>query len=87
VTLMPEVQWEPRLALDGGATASAWHAKSSRPARPGSARAAFSLLEIGAEQAEAIQESVAASGQWEPARVRCDLAGRPRVVVARRLPM
>jgi len=87
VTLMPEVQWEPRLALDGGAdglrVAREIVETSPSRIRPGG----FLLLEIGAEQAEAIQESVAASGQWEPARVRCDLAGRPRVVVARRLPM
>lgn len=87
VTLMPEVQWEPRLALDGGAdglrVAREIIETSPSRIRPGG----FLLLEIGAEQAEAIQELVAASGRWEPARVRCDLAGRPRVVVARRLPM
>lgn len=87
VTLMPEVQWEPRLALDGGADGlrvarEIIEASPSR-IRPGG----FLLLEIGAEQAEAIQELVAASGRWGPARVRCDLAGRPRVIVARRLPM
>ena len=87
VTLMPEVHWEPRLALDGGAdglrvareiieTSPAW-------VRPGG----FLLLEIGAEQAEAVPALVAASGRWEPAQVRRDLAGRPRVVMARRLPM
>ena len=84
VTLMPEVQWEPRLALDGGADGLrvAREIVETGPSRirPGG----FLLLEIGAEQAEAIQELVAASGRWEPARVRCDLAGRPRVVMARR---
>jgi release factor glutamine methyltransferase len=87
VTLMPEVQWEPRLALDGGAdglhVAREIVETSPSRIRPGG----FLLLEIGAEQAEAIQELVAASGRWEPARVRCDLAGRSRVVMARRLPM
>ena len=86
VTLMPEVQWEPRLALDGGADGlrAARQIVETSPARirPGG----FLLLEIGAEQAEAVQALVAAAGRWEPARVRCDLAGRPRVVVARRLP-
>jgi len=86
VTLMPEVQWEPRLALDGGADGLrvAREIVETSPARirPGG----FLLLEIGAEQAEAVQALVAAVGRWEPARVRCDLAGRPRVVVARRLP-
>jgi release factor glutamine methyltransferase len=87
VTLMPEVHWEPRLALDGGAdglrVAREIIETSPSRIRPGG----FLLLEIGAEQAEAIQWLVAASGRWEPARVRCDLAGRPRVVAARRLPM
>jgi len=87
VTLMPEVQWEPRLALDGGAdglrVAREIIETSPSRIRPGG----FLLLEIGAEQAEALQELAAASGRWEPARVRCDLAGRPRVVTARRLPM
>jgi len=84
VTLMPEVQWEPRLALDGGADGLrvAREIIETGPARirPGG----FLLLEIGAEQAEAVQALVAASGRWEPARVRRDLGGRPRVVVARR---
>lgn len=87
VTLMPEVQWEPRLALDGGADGLrvAGEIIETGPSRirPGG----FLLLEIGAEQAEAVQGLVAASGGWEPARFRCDLAGRPRVVMARRLPM
>ena len=84
VTLMPEVQWEPRLALDGGAdglrVAREIVETSPSRIRPGG----FLLLEIGAEQAEAAQALVAASGRWEPARIRCDLAGRPRVVVTRR---
>jgi len=84
VTLMPEVQWEPRLALDGGADGLrvAREIIETSPARirPGG----FLLLEIGAQQAEAVQALVGASGRWEPACVRCDLAGRPRVVVARR---
>lgn len=84
VTLMPEVQWEPRLALDGGAdglrVAREIIETSPDRIRPGG----FLLLEIGAEQAEAVQALVAASGRLEPARLRRDLAGLPRVVVARR---
>jgi len=87
VTLMPEVQWEPRLALDGGADglrlAREIIQTSPDRIRPGG----FLLLEIGAEQAEAVQALVAASGRLEPARLWRDLAGRPRVVSARRLPM
>jgi release factor glutamine methyltransferase len=82
--LMPEVQWEPRMALDGGADGLRVMreilATSPDRIRPGG----FLLLEIGAEQADAVRALVAASDRWEPPRVRRDLAGRPRVVVARR---
>jgi release factor glutamine methyltransferase len=87
VTLMPEVQWEPRLALDGGADGLRVAREIIESAPPWIRPGGFLLLEIGAEQAGAIQGFVAATVGWEPARVRCDLAGRPRVVVARRLPM
>ncbi len=87
VTLMPEVQWEPRLALDGGADGLRVAREIIGTAPPWIRPGGFLLLEVGAEQAEAIQGLAAATGGWEPARVRRDLAGRPRVVVARRLPM
>jgi release factor glutamine methyltransferase len=83
-TLMPEVQWEPRLALDGGADGlrvlREIVASSPDRIRPGG----FLLLEVGTDQAEAVAALLAASGRFEPARLRLDLAGRPRVVVARR---
>jgi release factor glutamine methyltransferase len=83
-TLMPEVQWEPRLALDGGADGlrvlREIVASSPDRIRPGG----FLLLEVGTDQAEAVGALLAASGRFEPARLRLDLAGRPRVVVARR---
>lgn len=86
-TLMPEVQWEPRLALDGGPDGlrvlREIVASSPDRIRPGG----FLLLEIGADQAEAVGALLAASGRFEPARLRLDLAGRPRVVVARRCGM
>jgi release factor glutamine methyltransferase len=86
-TLMPEVQWEPRLALDGGADGlrvlRKIVASSSDRIRPGG----FLLLEIGADQPEAVGGLLAASGHFDPARLRLDLAGRPRVVVARRREM
>jgi release factor glutamine methyltransferase len=83
-TLMPEVQWEPRLALDGGADGLRVLREivASSPDRIRSG--GVLLLEIGADQAEAVGALLAASGRFEPARLRLDLAGRPRVVVARR---
>jgi release factor glutamine methyltransferase len=82
--LMPEVQWEPRLAVDGGADGleilREILATSPARIRPGG----FLLTEIGAEQAAAVEALVAASGELELARCCSDLAGRPRVMVTRR---
>jgi release factor glutamine methyltransferase len=82
--LMPEVQWEPRLALDGGPdgldVVRTIIGTTPDRMRPGGTL----LLEIGADQAQAVRDLAAASGRFEPVRIRPDLAGRPRVVVARR---
>ena len=81
---MPEVQWEPRLALDGGADGLAIVreiiATSPERLRVGG----FLLLEIGADQAEAVLALFAATGRFEVGRLLRDLAGRPRVIAARR---
>lgn len=83
-TLMPEVQWEPRRALDGGPDGLRFHreiiATAPRYLRSGG----FLLLEIGADQAAAARRVVEAEGSFEGCRVIQDLAGRDRVIVARR---
>ncbi|HEX7630243.1 MAG TPA: peptide chain release factor N(5)-glutamine methyltransferase [Candidatus Methylomirabilis sp.] len=83
-TLMPEVQWEPRLALDGGADGLQFQrdiiATSPERIRPGGCL----LLEIGADQAEAILALLGKMGRFETGRIFRDLAGRPRVIAARR---
>lgn len=83
-TLMPEVRWEPRRALDGGADGLSFHREIIRGApwrlRPGG----FLLLEIGADQATAVRRLLEAGGSFEECRVIQDLAGRDRVVVAQR---
>jgi release factor glutamine methyltransferase len=83
-TLMPEVQWEPRRALDGGPDGLRFHqaiiAAAPQRLRP----RGFLLLEIGADQAVAVTGLVEASGGFEEPRLLRDLAGRDRVVVARR---
>ena len=83
-TLMPEIQWEPRLALDGGADGLRVQrdiiATSPERIRPGG----FLLLEIGADQAEAILALLGKMGRFETGRIFRDLAGRPRVIAARR---
>jgi release factor glutamine methyltransferase len=83
-TLMPEVQWEPRLALDGGADGLQFQrdiiATSPERIRPGGCL----LLEIGADQAEAVLALLGKKGRFETGRIFQDLAGRPRVIAARR---
>jgi release factor glutamine methyltransferase len=83
-TLMPEVHWEPRVALDGGhdglQVIRDIIATSPDRMRPGG----FLLLEIGADQAETVQALVATSDRLGLGRLWRDLAGRARVVVARR---
>ena len=82
--LMPEVQWEPRRALDGGPDGLEFHraiiSGAPRHLRPGG----FLLLEIGADQAEAVRGLFEQAGHFEATRLYRDLAGRDRVVLARR---
>lgn len=82
--LMPEVQWEPRRALDGGADGLEFHraiiSGAPQRLRPGG----FLLLEIGADQAEAVRGLFEWAGVFDAPRVYRDLAGYDRVVAARR---
>jgi release factor glutamine methyltransferase len=82
--LMPEVQWEPRRALDGGPDGLRFHreiiATAPRHLRPGG----FLLVEIGADQAGAARRLLETRGSFEGCRVFQDLAGRDRVIAARR---
>lgn len=81
--LAPELRYEPRLALDGGADGLAAYRAlvpdAARLLRPGGLLA----LEIGAGQAAAIEALLAASG-LAPLGVRRDLAQIERCVLARR---
>ena len=85
--LMPEVQWEPRRALDGGPDGldlvREILAGAPRWLRPGGRL----LLEIGSGQAQATGRLVGAQAELEPAGVVRDLAGWERVVVVRRRPV
>ncbi|GBD26972.1 Release factor glutamine methyltransferase [bacterium HR30] len=77
----PELEWEPRVALDGGedglAVIRLLVADAPRVLRP----SGWFLLEVGAGQAEAVLRLVQHAGarQWF---LRQDLAGWPRVVAA-----
>ena len=83
--LEPNVRdYEPRLALFGGEDGLDVYRRLVPGAalllRPGGTLA----LEVGAGQAEAVSAIVASAGAYEPPVAREDLAGVPRVVVARR---
>jgi release factor glutamine methyltransferase len=81
--LAPELRYEPRQALDGGADGlDAYRDLSSRLSAwlaPGG----HVLLEIGIGQGEAVSAILAAQG-LEMQGIRSDLTGIPRCVVARR---
>jgi release factor glutamine methyltransferase len=81
--LMPEVGWEPRVALDGGPDGLRVLREIAATTRPRLAPGGHLAVEIGADQAGAVVGMLAAAG-LRPAGVLRDLAGRDRVVVARR---
>lgn len=83
-TLMPEVQWEPRRALDGGPDGLRVLREIIATTPPHLRPAGSLLLEIGADQAVAVRGLLEATGGFEDGLVLQDLAGRDRVVLARR---
>ena len=82
-TLAPEVQKEPRAALDGGRDGLDLVRRLIREAPPLLAPAGALALEIGAGQAPAVAALFAADGRYEAATLTKDLAGIERVVAAR----
>lgn len=81
--LQPEVRdWEPEAALfageDGLAVLRPLVAEAPDHVRPGGLVA----LEVAPGQAEAVAELLEATGAFGPPRIRKDLAGRDRVVLA-----
>ena len=82
-TLQPEVQREPRLALDGGVDGLEVVRRLVGAARERLAPGAAVAIEIGAGQADAVEALFAASGFAERRRWK-DLGGIDRVVSGRR---
>lgn len=82
--LAPELAWEPRIALDGGAdgldVARRLAAEAAAVLRPGG----WLLFEFGAGQDRAVQ-TLLATAAWSTVQISPDLAGNPRVVEAQRL--
>jgi release factor glutamine methyltransferase len=82
-TLQPEVAQEPAMALEAGEDGLVFYraiaAHYRRALRPGGALA----LEIGWQQAAAVEELLRAAG-WEQIETRKDYGGNDRCVLARR---
>ncbi len=79
----PELRWEPRQALDGGASGVAVIERIVAEARGWLNDGGWLLMEIGAEQGlEA--ERLAQAAQFGTVAVVPDYAGLPRVLTARR---
>jgi release factor glutamine methyltransferase len=78
--------YDPRLALDGGPDGLDSYRRIAARAREVLAGDGRLLVEIGPAQAEAVAAIFAGAGlrSDEAGSPRLDLAGRPRVVVARR---
>ncbi len=81
--LQPEVAFEPRLALDGGADGLATIRRLLAAAPDRLAAGGRLLMEIGSEQAAAV-ESVARAVGFKAISIRSDFAGLPRVLMAQR---
>jgi release factor glutamine methyltransferase len=84
--LMPEVQWEPRSALDGGTDGLDILREIIIGAPPRLRTGGVLVLEIGSDQAAAVLRLLDETHAFAPGQVRQDLAGRDRVVMARSLP-
>lgn len=84
--LSPEVQHEPRLALDGGDDGLA----VIRPLVAGLAAhvapGGLVAIEHGFDQGDAVRALIDATAGFAPAATRADLAGKPRVTWTRRAP-
>ena len=82
-TLEPNVHdFEPRLALYGGEDGLDVYRRLIPAAATALEPHGVLALEVGAGQAAAVSDLLAASGRFAPAAVRADLAGTPRVVFA-----
>ena len=82
--LQPEVRFEPRLALDGGADGLAFYRRLADGAPALLAAGGFLMVEVGDGQAAAVAAMMAAGGKLTDAAIHRDLYGKERFVTARR---
>jgi len=76
---------EPRLALDGGPDGLAYYRRIAAEAGLYLSSGGFLALEIGYQQDEAVRGILATQGDWAVGTTLRDMAGRNRVVVAKRI--
>ncbi len=82
--LEPELQWEPRQALDGGEDGLRLIEPCILQASNTLADGGTLLLEIGADQSKDVTVLLEKSGTWGDIRIFRDLSGLPRIAQARR---
>lgn len=82
--LAPELQWEPRMALDGGADGLRLIEPCIEQAAEVLHPHGMLLLEIGADQSQDVASILKKHGSWSDIQVFRDLAGLPRLIQAER---
>lgn len=82
--LSREVRCEPRLALDGGSDGLTFYARIVAGAIAHLAPGGLLAFEHGFDQDHAVRQLIDATGAFNPAETRRDLADHPRVTHARR---
>jgi release factor glutamine methyltransferase len=84
--LAPEIrEWEPTLALDGGADGIDSYRRIIGEGHKYLAPAGAIVLEIGADMASAVADLFSRCGCYGPASVHQDYAGKDRVIAAMKL--
>lgn len=78
--------WEPALALDGGADGMDFYRRFVRDGARHLREGGLLAVEVGAEQGGAVSRLFDAEAGFHRVRVRRDYAGLPRVVTAERMP-
>lgn len=82
--LQREVRREPLRALDGGADGLSVYRRLIPQAAELLSNGGSLLLEIGADQAPAVRRLMREPGVLRHCRIQKDLAGRPRIAIARK---
>jgi len=83
-SLEPELQWEPRLALDGGPDGLKLIFRLIDQAREVLSVNGVLLLEIAPDQAKKLNRRLESDTAWTKCQVFKDLAGLPRIVEVHR---